>query len=392
MKHKETTAIRTQAKQSGFREHAAPIYLTSSFTAENAEQARALFADEIEGNIYSRFSNPNTAEFAEKLAQLEKCEDAYAFSSGMAAVFGCFAALLNKGDHVVASRSLFGSSHQILTKVLPRWGINHTYVDANDPNAWQAGITSKTRMLFVETPSNPGLDIIDLSLLGRLAQAHDLILHVDNCFATPHLQTPIDFGAHLMTHSATKYIDGQGRVIGGVTAGTKALIAEIRFFARQTGPSLSPFNAWMLSKSIETLAVRMDRHCENALALATSLQGHDELEMVKYPFLPSHPQYELARKQMKQGGGIITFSVKGGYAQAQRFIDALQMISFTANLGDTRTIATHPASTTHSKLTETERNRVGIMPGLIRISVGLEHIEDIRNDIIQALERSAHVR
>ncbi len=386
MKHKKTKAIREQIKQTHNREHSAPLYLTSSFTFENAEQARALFADEIEGNIYSRFTNPNVSEFILKMSQLENTEDGFAFASGMAAVFGAFGALLRSGDHILATRALFGSTHQILTKILPNWGISHTYVDPNKPETWEEAIQENTRMFFVETPSNPGLDIVDLEEAGNLKQKYKFILSVDNTFCTPLLQNPVEFGSDLVTHSATKFLDGQGRVMGGVVLGDKDIISEIRFFARQTGPSLSPFNAWMLSKSLETLSVRMDRHCENAIVLAKTLEGHNALESVRYPFLSSHPQYNLAIKQMEKGGSIITFIIKGGYDGAVKFMNNLRLASLTANLGDTRTIVTHPASTTHSKLSENERNSVGIFPGLLRISVGLEDINDIKSDIIQALE------
>ncbi len=388
MNHFETKAVRTQAKKSTNREHSVPVYLTSSFVFDNAEQGRALFADEVEGNIYSRFSNPNTSEFIEKMAALEHCEDGFAFATGMAAIFVGFGALLQSGDHVVACRSIFGSSHQLLTKVLAKWGITHTYVDASAPEQWEKAIQKNTKMIFIETPSNPGLELIDLEWLGNLKRKHNLILNVDNCFATPYLQTPADFGADLVIHSATKFIDGQGRVLGGVITGTKELIKEVRFFSRHTGPAMSPFNAWLLSKSLETLAVRMDRHCSNAFALAQYLEKHSEIESVKYPYLPSHPQYALAKKQMKQGGGVVTFAVKGGFERAKRFIDAIQMLSSTANLGDARTTVTHPASTTHSKLTDEERAKVGITSGLIRVSAGLEHIDDIIADIDQALKKS----
>lgn len=386
--HFETKAVRTQSKRTEHREHSVPLYVTSSFVFDNAEQGRALFADEIEGNIYSRFSNPNTTEFVEKMAALEHCEEGFAFATGMAAIFVGFGALLQSGDHVLACRSLFGSSHQLLTKVLPKWGITHTYVDASAPEQWEKAIQENTKMIFIETPSNPGLELIDLEWLGKLKKKHHLILNVDNCFATPYLQTPADFGADLVIHSATKFIDGQGRVLGGVIVGKKDLIKEIRFFARHTGPAMSPFNAWILSKSLETLAVRMDKHCANALSLAQYLEKHQEIDTVRYPFLPSHPQYTLAKKQMKQGGGVVTFVVKGGFERAKRFIDAIQVLSSTANLGDTRTTVTHPASTTHSKLTDEERARVGIVPGLIRVSVGLEHIDDIIADVEQALLKS----
>ncbi|MCB0729904.1 MAG: aminotransferase class I/II-fold pyridoxal phosphate-dependent enzyme [Ignavibacteriae bacterium] len=385
---KETKAIRTQTERSKNREHSVPLYLTSSFVFDSAEHGRELFAEEVDGNIYSRFSNPNTSEFITKMCNLENAEDGFAFSSGMAAVFGTLAALLSSGDHVLSSRALFGSSHQILTQILPKWGIEYTYVDAKDQSDWEKEIKPNTKVLFIETPSNPGLELIDLEMAGNLCKKHNIILVVDNCFATPIIQNPIDFGADLVTHSATKYIDGQGRVIGGITVGRKDLIKDIRFFARQTGPSLSPFNAWILSKSLETLSVRMEKHSENALKLAEFLSNENEIDLVKYPFLSSHPQHDLATKQMKLGGGIITINIKGGFNRAQRFIDSVEMASITANLGDTRTIVTHPASTTHSKLSENERSLVGINSSTIRISVGLENVEDIKNDIQQAIERS----
>lgn len=387
-KHFETRAIRTQAEQSPFREHSAPLYMTSSFTFEDAEQARSLFADEQEGNIYTRFSNPNNTEFIDKLCALEGTEDGIATASGMAAMFSSMAALLKSGDHILASRSVFGSTHQLFTKVFPKWGIEHSYADINNPDEWEGKITPNTRMIFAETPSNPALDIIDLEWLGQLAKNHGLILNIDNCFATPYLQQPAKYGAHIVTHSATKFMDGQGRTIGGAILGNRELIDEIRFFARHTGPALSPFNGWLLSKSLETLAVRMDRHCENALKIAEYLEGHEQLELVKYPFLKSHPQYELAKKQMTLGGGLVTFIVKGGIDRGRRFLDSLKMLSLTANLGDSRTIATHPASTTHSKLTDEERAEVGIQPGLVRISVGLENVNDILEDIENALNAS----
>ncbi len=381
----ETDAIRAQSERSDYREHSVPLYVTSSFVFEDAEQARALFADEVPGNIYTRFSNPNNTELIQKLCLLEGTEDGIATASGMAAMFCSMAALLRSGDHVLASRSVFGSTHQILNVLFPRFGISHTYVDVAKPETWEAMIQPNTKMIFVETPSNPALDIIDLEWLGKLANKHGLILNVDNCFATPYLQNPAKWGAHIVTHSATKFIDGQGRVIGGAILGTKELIKEVRFFARHTGPSMSPFNAWVLSKSLETLAVRMERHCENAMTVASYLENHPEIEYVKYPFLPSHPNYALAKKQMKHGGGVVSFEVKGGIDRGRKFLNSLKMISHSANLGDTRTIATHPASTTHSKLTSEERAAVGITPGLIRISAGLENVQDIIKDIEQSL-------
>ena len=383
--HFETDAIRTQTPTTGEREHSTPLYMTSSFTFESAEHARAMFAREIEGNVYSRYSNPNTDEFIEKMCRLEGADAGVATASGMAGVFGCLAGLLGQGDHVLASRSLFGSSHQILSQILPRWGISFTYADTGSPEKWEELIKPNTKMLFLETPSNPGLDLIDLEWAGKLAKAHDLIFVVDNCFATPYLQRPIEFGADLVQHSATKFIDGQGRAIGGVIVGSEKYMEEIQFFARHTGPALSPFNAWLFSKSLETLPVRMERHCDNAESLANFLGGHKNVNFVKYPFHKNHPQLDLAKKQMDRGGGVVCFEISGGYEKAKSFIDKTSMLSRSANLGDTRTIVTHPASTTHSKLTEEERQAVGITPGLIRIAVGLENSEDIIGDVEQAL-------
>lgn len=386
----ETAAIRHQIERSSQKEHSAPIYMTSSFMFDDAEDARSLFAEEKDGNIYSRYSNPNTDEFIQKLCLLEGAETGMAMASGMAAMFTSLAAFLSSGDHVVASRSLFGSTHQILTRLLPKWGISSTYVDILDDDGWEKAITPKTKMIFLESPSNPALDLIDLEKICALAKSKDVLVNVDNCFATPYIQTPIKWGADIVTHSATKFIDGQGRTIGGAIVTSEELFPEIKFMARHTGPSMSPFNGWILSKSLETLAIRMEKHCENAFLLATHLDGHPALTQVRYPFLPSFSQYELAKKQMRLGGGIVTFELKGGITQGRKFLDALNMISLSANLGDTRTIATHPASTTHSKLTEEERLAVGITPGLVRISVGLEHTDDIIADIEQALERSNH--
>jgi O-succinylhomoserine sulfhydrylase len=388
MKKDESNLIRIQSERSQHREHSTPIYLTSSFTFDNAEQGRALFAEEENGNIYSRFSNPNNSEFINKMVQLEKGEGGFAFASGMAAVFAGFASLLSSGDHVLTSQALFGSTHQIFKQILPRWGISSTYIDAGSNSNWEKAIKNNTKMIFVETPSNPGLELVDLEFVSDIAKKHDLLLHVDNTFATPLIQKPIDFGADLVSHSATKYIDGQGRTIGGIIVGRNDLLKEIRFFARQTGASLSPFNAWVLSKSLETLSLRIEKHSSNALQLAAVLENNHELDFVRYPHLPSHPQYELAKRQMVLGGGIITMVVVGGIKRAKKFIDSIKMASSTANLGDTRTIITHPASTTHSKLTDDERALVGISPGLIRISVGLENVDDIKDDIYQALEES----
>lgn len=382
----ETRGIRNQYPRTPFREHSVPLYMTSSFVFDSAEQARALFADEEEGNIYSRFSNPNSEEFIHKIADMEGAEDGFGTASGMSAVFSGIAAFLQSGDHLLASRSLFGSTHQIITKILPRWNIATTYVDVDKPGEWEGAIQDNTRMLLLETPSNPGLGIIDLEFAGNLAKKHNLIFHVDNCFATPYLQQPVKYGADIVTHSATKYIDGQGRAVGGVVVGPEELIKEVRFFCRHTGPAMAPMNAWIFSKSLETLPVRMERHCENAFEIARYFQDDERLNFVKYPFLESHPQYELAQKQMARGGGILTFDLKGGIDKARRFLDNVQMLSHTANLGDARTIVTHPASTTHSKLTEEERERVGVTDGLIRISAGLEHPSDIIKVIEEGLD------
>lgn len=384
---KQTQAIRIQAERSQHREHSVPLYLTSSFTFDDAEMGRSLFADEAEGNIYSRYSNPNVDEFIAKVCALEGAEEGLAFGSGMAAIFATFAGLLQSGDHVVASRALFGSAIQILVKIMPKWGITTTFVDGHDPGQWEAALQPATRIFFCESPSNPGLELTDLTALSAIAQKHGVVLAVDNCFATPVVQNPVELGADLVMHSATKYMDGQGRVLGGVLVGRADLIEPIRFFARHTGPALSPFNAWVLSKSLETLHVRMKAHCESALSLAQKLENHPALSAVHYPFLSSHPQVELARRQMKWGGAILTIDVKGGFEAVNELTQHLQIASISPNLGDTRTILTHPASTTHSKLSPADRAAVGITPGLVRIAVGLEAIEDLVADFEQALAK-----
>lgn len=382
-----TKAIRTQTETTGEMEHSTPLFLTSSFLFDNAEDMRAAFADETAANIYSRFSNPNVKEFTDKICALEGAEAGYATSSGMSAVFASFMALLKKGDHLLSCNAIFGSTHTIITKYLHRYGIEYSYVSAGHPEEWEAAIRPNTRMLYLETPTNPGLDIIDLEFAGKLAAKHNIILNVDNCFATPVSQCPIDYGAHLVVHSATKWIDGQGRVLGGVVVGKKELIREIYLFCRSTGPSMAPFNAWILSKSLETLDVRMERHSSNALHIAKALEQSPKISWLKYPFLASHPQYSTAVKQMKNGGGILCFELKGGLESGRKFLNSLQMLTLTANLGDSRSIASHPASTTHAKLSEEERLSVNITPGLIRISVGLEFADDVVNDIMQALEQ-----
>ena len=381
-----TGAIRIQPTKSEFREHSGPIFLTSSFQYSTAEEAAAYFANELEGDIYSRFSNPNTTELIDKMCFLEKVKAGVATSSGMAAIFATLAAHLKGGDLVVASNSLFGNSLYILRNILPEWGIESILVDINDQEGWEKALARRPKIVLVETPSNPGLDLIDLEWLGGLCRKYDAIFAVDNCFATPAIQQPALFGADIIIHSATKFIDGQGRVLGGLALGHKELVEPIFDFLRRTGPALSPFNAWILSKSLETLEVRMERHCHNALHLAKFLDDNDKIERVSYPFLKSHPQHELAKKQMKWGGGIVCCDVKGDLATCFKFINSLNLLSITANLGDTRSIVTHPATTTHSKLSEEERLKARISMSTVRFSVGLESIDDIISDITQALE------
>lgn len=388
MSHKlETRAVRTQMERSQYLEHSTPLHLTSSFVFEDAEDMRASFAEEKQRNIYSRFTNPNTSEFVQKVTEMEGAEDGVSFATGMGAIYGTFAALLNAGDHIVSARSVFGSTHTLFTKYLPKWNIETSYFKVEEPEAITDLIKPNTKILYAETPTNPGVDILDLQYLGHIAKEYNLILIIDNCFATPYLQQPIKFGADLVIHSATKLIDGQGRVLGGVTVGSLDLIHEIYLFARNTGSALSPFNAWILSKSMETLPVRVDRHCQTALETAEYLENHPKINWVKYPFLKSHPQFELAKKQMSQGGSIVAFEIKGGIDAGRNFLNALEMLSLSSNLGDSRSIVTHPASTTHSKLSESDRSEVGITDGMVRLSIGLEHIEDIKDDLNQALAK-----
>ncbi|MGE8434043.1 O-succinylhomoserine sulfhydrylase [Chryseobacterium joostei] len=386
MENFETSAIRTQTERSQFDEHSTPLYLTSSFIFQDAEDMRASFAEEKPKNLYSRFSNPNVTEFTDKIAKMEGAEAGYAFATGMAAIYSTFAALLSAGDHIVSCQSVFGSTHTLFTKYFPKWNIETTYFKAGDAENVEKYIKPNTKILYLETPTNPAIEILDLEFFGQIAKKHNLIFIVDNCFATPYLQQPIKYGADVVVHSATKLIDGQGRVLGGIAVGKEDLIREIYLFARNTGPALSPFNAWVLSKSLETLAIRVEKHCENALKVAEFLESHPNVELVKYPFLKSHPSYEVAKKQMKLGGNIVAFEIKGGIEGGRNFLDKIQMCSLSANLGDTRTIITHPASTTHSKLSDEERNEVGITAGLVRCSVGLENVEDIIADLKQALD------
>ncbi len=384
-KHFETEAIRNQTERSQFSEHSTPLYLTSSFVFDDAEDMRSSFAEEKERNLYSRFTNPNTTEFVDKIVAMEGAEAGYAFATGMAAIFSSFAALLSAGDHIVSCRSVFGSTHGMFTNYLPKWNIETSYFKVDEVDLIESLIQENTKVLYIETPTNPAVDILDLELIGKIAKKHNLIFIVDNCFATPYIQQPIKFGADLVIHSATKLIDGQGRVLGGVTVGRADLLREIYLFARNTGPAMSPFNAWVLSKSLETLSIRVEKHCENALKVAQFLEENKHVELVKYPFLKSHPQYEVAKNQMKLGGNIVAFEIKGGIEAGRKFLDNIKMCSLSANLGDTRTIVTHPSSTTHGRLSEEDRLEVGITNGLVRVSVGLEHVEDIINDLEQAL-------
>lgn len=386
MENFETLAIRTQTERTQFDEHSTPLFVTSSFVFEDAEDMRASFAEEKPKNLYSRFSNPNVTEFTDKIVKMEGAEAGYAFATGMAAIYSTFATLLNAGDHIVSCQSVFGSTHTLFTKYFPKWNIETTYFKAEDAEKVEQYIQPNTKILYLETPTNPAIEVLDLEYFGQIAKKHNLIFIVDNCFATPYLQQPIKYGADIVVHSATKLIDGQGRVLGGVAVGKADLIREIYLFARNTGPAMSPFNAWVLSKSLETLAIRVERHCENALKVAEFLENHPNVELVKYPFLKSHPGYEIAKKQMKLGGNIVAFEIKGGIEGGRNFLNKIKMCSLSANLGDTRTIVTHPASTTHSKLTDEERNEVGITAGLVRCSVGLEHVDDIVADLKQALD------
>jgi O-succinylhomoserine sulfhydrylase len=371
---KETIAIRGQIERSQYNEHAVPLYLTSSYIFEDAEDMRSQFAEEKPGEIYSRYANPNVQELLDKVALLEGGESAWATASGIA------------GDEIVSSRSVFGSTHRLLVDVFPKWNIKNTYVDFNDYSAYETAITSKTKLVYIETPSNPALDLIDIERLAAICKSKGVLLVVDNCFATPILQQPIKWGADLVIHSTTKFMDGQGRTLGGLIVSSKELVEKVKAFARHSGPAMSPFNAWVISKSIETLDVRMERHCKNALEIAKRLSTLSGISWVKYPFLSSHPDYEIAKKQMSAGGGLVSFELAGGLESGRQFLNKLNLFSLTANLGDTRSIATHPASTTHSKLSPEQRHEVGISDGLIRLSIGLENIEDIWEDIFQACQ------
>lgn len=382
----ETKAIRSQSPQTFQKEHSVPLYLTSSFTFDSAEQGAALFAKEIEGNLYSRFSNPNADEFCSKISLLEGAERTIATASGMGAIFVCLSSLLRSGDHLIASKALFGNTLHILRDILPKWNIDTTFVDLDDTAGWENSFRSNTKLVLVETPSNPTLNVIDLEWLANLTHLNKAKLIVDNCFATPYLQQPIKWGADIVIHSATKWIDGQGRVLGGTISGSDQDIGICYDFLRRTGVSLSPFNAWILSKSLETLPVRMDRHCENAFTIAKYLEEHATIEKVIYPHLESYEKYAIAKKQLRKGGGLVTAILKGDRQKdGIKFLNHLKLFSLTANLGDTRSIATHPSSTTASKLTTEQKAEVGISDGLIRLSIGLENVNDIINDLEQSL-------
>ncbi len=384
--HPETLSIRAGSEHSAFGENSEAIFLTSSFVFENAAQAAARFSGQEPGNIYSRFTNPTVTMFQNKLAALEGAESCVATSSGMSAILACVMGLCSTGDHVVASRSIFGTSVQLFSNILARWGLQVTFVSLTDPEAWKAAVQKNTKLFFVETPSNPLTEVCDIAELANIAHEAGVLLAVDNCFCTPALQKPLDLGADIIIHSATKYIDGHGRCLGGAVLGKKDVLEPVYGFLRTAGPTMSAFNAWVFLKGLETLHVRMDAHSRNALALAQWLEQQPKVSRVYYPGLASHPQHALAMQQQKSGGAIVSFDVKGdsksgGKDVAWQLIDATQMISITANLGDAKSTITHPATTTHSRVSAEARAAAGINDGLVRIAVGLEHIEDIKNDL-----------
>ncbi|MRI35002.1 O-succinylhomoserine sulfhydrylase [Endozoicomonas sp. OPT23] len=381
----ETLAVRAGSIRSGEREHSEAIYLTSSFVYESAQQAQAVFAGDEEGNVYSRYTNPSVKMFEERMAALEGGELACASSSGMAAILGMCMALLKAGDHVVCSRSVFGTTVTVFNKYLARFGVETTFVDFTDYDQWQQACRPETKLFFLETPSNPLGEVVDIEKMASLAHDNGAWLMVDNCFCTPALQQPLKLGADIVVHSTTKFIDGQGRCMGGVAVGSKELISEMHLWQRAAGASMSPFNAWNFFKSLETLSLRMDAHCRNAMELAQWLEQHSAVEKVYYSGLPSHNGHELAKKQQKAFGGVLAFTVKGGRQEAWSVIDRLQIISRTANLGDTRSTVTHPATTTHSRLSDEDKQRAGITENLVRISVGLESVNDLKKDLESGL-------
>ena len=382
----ETLAIRAGQERSQFGEHSEALYLTSSFVFKSAAEAAARFTGQQPGNIYARFTNPTVSVFQDRLAALEGAETCVATSSGMSAILACVMGLLSAGDHVVASRSLFGSTVQLFGNILKRFGIETSFVSLSDPAEWEAALQPNTKLLFVETPSNPLTEIGDISALAAIARKAGAWLAVDNCFCTPILQRPLDLGADIVIHSATKYLDGQGRVLGGAVLGRKELMEPVYGFLRTAGPTLSAFNAWVILKGLETLSLRMEAHSRHALELALWLEQQPQVERVYYPGLPSHPQYALAKRQQKTGGGIVAFDVKGGKEAAWRVVDATRMLSITANLGDTKTTITHPATTTHGRITPEQRAAAGIGDGLLRVAVGLEALADIKADLARGLQ------
>jgi len=382
----ESLAVRAGIARSQFGEHSEALYLTSSFVFENAAQAAARFQGDEPGNIYSRFTNPTVTAFQERLAALEGAESCVATASGMSAILATAMALLKAGDHLVSSSGVFGATVQLFNTILGKFGVETTYVDGSDPAAWKAAIRPNTRLLFLETPSNPLTEVFDIAALARVAHAGGAVLAVDNCFCTPALQKPIELGADLVIHSATKYLDGQGRVLGGAVLGRRDLVMDgIYGFLRTAGPTLSPFNAWVLLKGLETLRIRMEAQCRGALELARWLETHPRIGRVYYPGLASHPQHALASKQQRLGGAVLSFEVKGGREAAWRVIDSTRMISITANLGDTKSTITHPATTTHGRISAEARARAGITDGLVRVAVGLESVKDLRADLERGL-------
>jgi len=381
----ETVAVRAGSEHSQFHEHSEALFLTSSFTFDSAQQAAKRFIGEEPGNIYSRFTNPTVTMFEQRLAALEGAEQCVATASGMAAILSTCMGLLQAGDHLVASQSIFGSTVNMFNNVFKKFGVETTFVSATDPAQWQAAARPNTKLFFLETPSNPLTEISDIAAIAAFAKQCGALLAVDNCFCTPILQRPLEFGADIIIHSATKYIDGQGRVLGGAVLGSKKLMEPVYSFLRTAGPTMSAFNAWVFLKGLETLKLRMDAHSANALHLAQWLEKQPNVARVLYPGLPSHPQHALAMKQQKTGGGIVAFDVKGGRDAAWRVIDNTRMLSITANLGDTKTTITHPATTTHARISPEARAAAGISDGLIRIAVGLEAVVDIQNDLARGL-------
>jgi len=381
----ETVAVRAGSEHSQFHEHSEALFLTSSFTFDSAQQAAKRFIGEEQGNIYSRFTNPTVTMFEQRLAALEGAEQCVATASGMAAILSTCMGLLQAGDHLVASQSIFGSTVNMFNNVFKKFGVETTFVSATDPAQWQAAARPNTKLFFLETPSNPLTEISDIAAIAAFAKQCGALLAVDNCFCTPILQRPLEFGADIIIHSATKYIDGQGRVLGGAVLGSKKLMEPVYSFLRTAGPTMSAFNAWVFLKGLETLKLRMDAHSANALHLAQWLEKQPNVARVLYPSLPSHPQHALAMKQQKTGGGIVAFDVKGGRDAAWRVIDNTMMLSITANLGDTKTTITHPATTTHARISPEARAAAGISDGLIRIAVGLEAVLDIQNDLARGL-------